>query len=143
LAVPFFQPISPRQLARGERPDIPARLIWRGAGLAAYAAGLAVVAWRLGGVIRNIEYQPLVLALRFCRFYAHVTCSIFTAVAVFRMLGFSLPSGFRAPFLSRSFAEFFRRFNYYVRDAVLSIFYFPLLGWLRHRLSPRAATILS
>jgi hypothetical protein len=30
-----------------------------------------------------------------------------------------------------------------VRDAVLSLFYFPLLGHLRHRLPPRAATIVS
>jgi hypothetical protein len=143
LVVPFFQPISPRQLARCERPDMPLDRIWRAAGLAAYAAGVAVLAWTLGGVARRIDYPPLVLAVRFCHLYARATYTIFIAVAMFRLLGFYLPSGFRTPFLSRSFAEFFRRYNYYVRDAVLSLFYYPLLGRLRHSLSPRAATIVS
>lgn len=143
IVVPFFQPISPRQLAGCERPDLPANRIWRAAGLAAYAAGVAVLAWTLGGVARRIDYRPLALAVRFCQLYARATYTIFTAVAVFRLLGFYLPSGFRTPFLSRSFAEFFRRYNYYVRDAVLSLFYFPLLGRLRHSLPPRAATIAS
>ncbi|HMG56055.1 MAG TPA: hypothetical protein VK601_21300, partial [Kofleriaceae bacterium] len=143
LVVPFFQPISPRQLARSERALPSPALLRRAAGLAGYAAAVAVLAWQLGDLARQIEPRPLVFAVRFCRFYAHATYTIFTAVAVFRLLGFHLPSGFRAPFLSRSFAEFFRRFNYYVRDAVLSIFYYPLLGRLRHGRSPRAATIAS
>jgi hypothetical protein len=143
LVTPFFQPISPRQLAHCERPEMPADRIWRAAGLAAYAAGVAVLASTLGEVAGRIEYAPLALAVRFCQLYARVTFTIFTAVAVFRLLGFYLPSGFRTPFLSRSFAEFFRRYNYYVRDAVLSLFYYPLLGRLRHSLSPRAATIVS
>src|SRR5262249_36632915 len=59
----------------------------------------------------------------------------------YRLLGFDLPSGFRRPFLSQSFGEFFRSFNHYVRDAVLSLFYFPMLGHLRHHARPRIATI--
>jgi hypothetical protein len=143
LVVPFFQPISPRQLAYCERPGMPAGKIWRAAGLAAYAAGVAVLAWTLGDLARQISYRPVVLVVQFCQFYARVTCTILTAVAMFRLLGFYLPSGFRTPFLSSSFAEFFRRYNYYVRDAVLSLFYYPLLGRLRHSLSPRVATIVS
>lgn len=143
LVVPFFQPISPRRLARCERPQMPVRMIRRGAGLAAYAAGVAVFAWTIGPLARQIELRPVAIAVRFCVLYAHATYTIFLAVAMFRLLGFHLPSGFRTPFLSRSFAEFFRRFNYYVRDAVLSLFYFPLLGRLRHSLPPRAATIVS
>jgi hypothetical protein len=143
LVVPFFQPISPRQLARCERPDPPRPMLRRAAGLAGYAALSAALAWTLGDVARQLEPRPLALAVRFIALYARVTYTIFTAVAVFRLLGFDLPSGFRTPFLSRSFAEFFRRYNYYVRDAVLSLFYFPLLGRLRHSLSPRAATIVS
>jgi hypothetical protein len=143
LVVPFFQPISPGQLARSERSGMPARMIWRGAGLAAYAAGVAVFAWTVGPLARRIEVWPFALVVRFCVLYAQATYTIFTAVAMFRLLGFHLPSGFRTPFLSRSFAEFFRRYNYYVRDAVLSLFYFPLLGRLRHSLPPRAATIVS
>jgi hypothetical protein len=143
LVVPYFQPISPRRLARCERPDLPAVTVWRAAGLAGYAAGLAVLAWTLAEVAPQVEPRPLALAVRFCRFYAHATYTIFTAVAMYRLLGFDLPSGFRMPFLSRSFAEFFRRFNHYVRDAVVSLFYYPLLGRLRLSLPPRAATIVS
>jgi hypothetical protein len=143
LVTPFFQPISPRKLARCERPRVPARMVWRGAGLAAYSALSAVAAWTLDDVARQIEPWPVALAVRFCGLYARATYTIFTAVAVFRLLGFYLPSGFRAPFLSRSFAEFFRRYNYYVRGAVLSLFYFPLLGRLRRTMSPRAASIVS
>jgi hypothetical protein len=65
------------------------------------------------------------------------------AIAAFRLLGFSLRPGFRWPFLSRSFAELFRRFNFYVRDAVVSLFYMPILGHLRHRLPRRAASIVA
>src|SRR5439155_22653954 len=128
LVVPYFQPISPRRLARCERPDLPAVTVWRAAGLAGYAAGLAVLAWTLGEVASQVQPRPLALAVQFCRFYARATYTIFTAVAMYRLLGFDLPSGFRTPFLSRSFAEFFRRFNHYVRDAVVSLFYYPLLG---------------
>jgi hypothetical protein len=143
LIAPFFQPISPRLVVRAERRELPVALLWRAAALAACAALAAVLASLLSRVARQVDYGPLVFAIRFCHFYARITYAIFTAIAIFRLLGFNLPSGFRRPFLSRSFAEFFRRYNHYVRDAVVSLFYFPLLGRLRHALRPRAATIIS
>lgn len=141
--VPFFQPISPRLLASSIRPGMPWPLFKRGAALAAYGAAVSVAAWRLGALAREQAYPALGLAITFLHVYARITYTIFLAVALFRLLGFNLRSGFEYPFLSRSFAEFFRRFNYYVRDAVLSLFYFPLLGHLRTRLSPRIASIVS
>ena len=147
FAVPFFQPISPMRFARSEKPELPARLIWRGAGLAGYGLLSAAAAWTLGRVAHKIAKHfvipQLAIGVEFLEFYARVTYTIFLAVAVFRLLGFNLPSGYRQPFLSRSFAEFFRRFNFYVRDAVLSLFYFPLLGNLRHHARPRVASIAS
>jgi hypothetical protein len=143
LIVPFFQPISPRQLASSIRPGTPLPLIKRGAGLAAYGIVVAVLAWKLRELEEQQAYYVVALAITFVRVYAHVTYTIFLAVALFRLLGFNLRSGFDKPFLSRSFAEFFRRFNYYVRDAVLSLFYYPLLGHLRTKLSPRVASIVS
>ncbi|HEV7554259.1 MAG TPA: hypothetical protein VGO00_02325, partial [Kofleriaceae bacterium] len=147
LGVPFFQPISPMLLARSERPELPARLLWRGAGLAGYGLVSAAAAWTLGRLAHKIAKHfvipQLAIGVEFLEFYARVTYTIFLAVAVFRLLGFNLPSGYRQPFLSRSFAEFFRRFNHYVRDAVLSLFYFPLLGNLRHHARPRVASIAS
>ncbi len=150
IVVPYFQPISPSLIATRERPRMPWRVVARGAGLAAWGVVSAVAAWRLLGTLRTIHH-PTVHAivhqrvvfelLRFITAYAHLTYTIFLAVAVYRLLGFELPSGYRRPFLSRSFGEFFRSFNHYVRDAVLSLFYFPMLGHLRNHARPRIATI--
>ncbi|HEX3758943.1 MAG TPA: hypothetical protein VHW23_09565 [Kofleriaceae bacterium] len=152
IAVPYFQPISPSLIATRERPRMPWRVVARGAGLGAWGAVSAVAAWRLVRAVGTL-HQPTVHAfvhhrlvfelLRFIAGYAHLTYTIFLAVAVYRLLGFELPSGYRWPFLSRSFGEFFRSFNHYVRDAVLSLFYFPMLGHLRHRARPRVATIMA
>lgn len=134
LVAPFFQPISPRELWKSEKRNYPPRALGRAAWLGAYAVILAVASHHLG---------RLHGALAFPAAYARFASGIITAIAVFRLLGFDLPPGFRFPFLSRSFAEFYRRFNHYVRDAVLSLFYFPLLGHLRHRMPERAASIVS
>jgi hypothetical protein len=150
IAVPYFQPISPSLIAARERPRMPWRVVARGAGLGAWGAVSAVAAWQLVQTVRTVDHptvhaivhQRLVFELlRFIAGYAHLTYTIFLAVAVYRLLGFELPSGFRWPFLSRSFGEFFRSFNHYVRDAVLSLFYFPMLGHLRHHARPRIASI--
>lgn len=150
LAVPYFQPISPGLIAARERPRMPWRVVGRGAALGAWGLVSAVGAWQLVRAVQAIDH-PTIRAivhhrlvhelLRFIAGYAHLTYTIFLAIAVYRLLGFELPSGFRRPFLSRSFGEFFRSFNHYVRDAVLSLFYFPMLGHLRHRARARIATI--
>jgi hypothetical protein len=142
LVVPFFQPISPRRILRSERPGAPWHLTARGLALGLYGAGSAIAAIVLDRHAGALA-EPWHTLVVFVAVYARVTFTIFLAVAVFRLLGYDLPSGFRAPFASRSFAEFFRRYNHYVRDAVLSLFYFPLLGHLRTRLSARAASIVS
>jgi hypothetical protein len=87
--------------------------------------------------------EPWRTGAEYLAFYARVAHQIFLAVAVFRLLGFDLSSGYRRPFLSHSFSELFRRFNHYVRDAVVSLFYFPLIGHLRGRMSARAAAIVA
>ena len=143
LIVPFFQPIAPRDLRRGERAHYPAKLVAHGAGLALYGAGVAVAAHWLDAHAAAAPHHALVLGARFVAAYLRMTYTIFLAIAVYRLLGFQLGSGFKYPLLSRSFPEFFRRFNHYVRDAVLSLFYFPLLGALRGTLSARVASIIS
>ena len=146
IALPFFQPISPRLIAQRERAPFPRRLIWNGLGLGALGTAFAACAWLFHYPIRYLDHHHLhwlAIVVEYLEFYARVTYTIFLAIAAFRLLGFELPSGYRRPFLSRSFAEFFRRFNHYVRDAVLSLFYFPLLGHLRHHARPRIASIAS
>jgi hypothetical protein len=142
VVVPFFQPIAPSRLLRSERPGAPWPSIARGAGLAGYGIAVAVAApWLARHAVALAE--PWHTLVWFLSIYCRVTFTIFLAIAVFRLLGYDLPSGFRYPYASRSFAEFFRRFNHYVRDAVLSLFYFPILGHLRTRMSPRAASIIA
>lgn len=140
LAEPFFQPIGGRYLRQRDTQRPSWRLIARGLALGAYGVGLALVSHALAKRHPGTS-APEQLARDFLRFYAIVTNQIFIAVALFRLLGFDLASGYRAPFLSRSFAEFFRRYNHYVRDAVMSLFYYPFLGSLRRQLPRRAATI--
>jgi hypothetical protein len=142
IALPFFQPISQRELLAAERPGYPRKLMWRGAGLAGYALVLAIVAARLDDARPHLPHA-LRVPIEFLVHYANAAKGIVIAIAAFRLLGYDLPPGFRLPFLSRSYAEFFRRFNHYVRDAVVSLFYFPALGHLRTRLPGRAASIIS
>jgi hypothetical protein len=140
MVMPFFQPISPRELITSERPNYPRRLIGRGATLAGYALALALAANQLDRLSHHVP-QPANLAIEFCVHYARAAHAIILAIAAFRLLGYDLPPGFRWPFLSRSFAEFFRRYNHYVRDAVVALFFFPILGNLRRHWPRRAASI--
>lgn len=142
LAEPFFQPIGGRYLRQCDTARPSWRLIARGLALGAYGMALALVIHVLARRTSGLS-APEQLARDFLRFYAMVTHQIFIAVALFRLLGFDLASGYRMPFLSRSFPEFFRRYNHYVRDAVMSLFYYPFLGSLRRRLPRRAAIIVA
>ena len=143
LVEPFFQPISQRYLYSCEDPQFEIRLLLRGFLLGLYGAAIGVLTallkrWDLDGA-----GLPLRLTVDFLIFYGIAAQQIFISIALFRLMGFDLASGFRQPFLARSFADFFRRWNHYVRDALLSLFFFPFLGWLRRHLSHRAATIVA
>jgi len=142
LAEPFFQPIGGRYFRQRDAGRPSWRMVASGLALGCYGAILAVVAHVLATPVSWLP-GPLQLVCDFVRFYAMATSQLFCAVALFRLLGIDLASGFRTPFLSRSFSEFFRRYNHYVRDAVMALFYFPLLGSLRKTLHPRGAVVLS
>lgn len=142
IAEPFFQPIGGRYLHQRDTGRPSWQLIARGLALGGYGLVLAGIGHALDAPIPGLA-KPAQLACDFVVFYAQAASQIFVAVALFRLLGFDLASGFRAPFLSGSFSEFFRRYNHYVRDAVMALFYFPLLGTLRKALHRRAAVILS
>ncbi|HEY3356636.1 MAG TPA: hypothetical protein VGQ83_25520 [Polyangia bacterium] len=141
LVMPFFQPISPG-LVQSQAGDMDLRRCARAVTLGLYGAALLWL-WALSRQYPPLPYPPLQAARRFLLYYAGAGGHIFVAIAAFRSLGVDLPSGFKWPFLSRSFAEFFRRWNHYVRDAVLSLFYFPFLGVLRHWMPRRAAEIVA
>jgi hypothetical protein len=145
LVMPFFQPLSPREVVLAERPQFPKRLLWRGAGLAGYALVVAVAAHELDSIGRHVAHSIAFagLLIRFVAHYARAAHAIMLAMAAFRLLGYDVAAGFRYPFLSRTFADFFRRYNHYVRDAVVSLFFMPTLGHLRHKFSRRTASIIA
>ncbi len=135
---PFFQPISPAYLRRQERPELPSRVVLGGVGLGLSAMALrALRAWLFD--LRPGLPAPLAIATGVAITYCIFAQTIFTSVSLFRLMGFDLASGFRRPFLARSFADFFGRWNGYVREAVMSLFYMPLYLRLRRRLSPKLA----
>jgi hypothetical protein len=140
LVMPFFQPISPREVVLAQRPQFPKRLLRRGAGLAVYALVLAVATHELESYAKYLPHG-FALPIKFLAHYARAAHSIMLGMAAFRLLGYDVAAGFRFPFLSRTFADFFRRYNHYVRDAVVSLFFMPALGHLRHRMPRRAASI--
>jgi hypothetical protein len=140
LLVPFFQPISP-WLTLAAVGDVDLRRFARAVGLALYGGGLLTSAGLLYRVPATGPWSAFVL--HFFTYYARAAGLIFLSIALFRALGCDLPSGFRWAFRSQSFADFFRRWNHYVRDAVLTLFYFPFLARLRRYLPRRAAEILA
>jgi len=135
---PFFQPISPAYLRRQERPELPFRVVLGGVGLGLSAMALrALRAWLFH--LRPGLPAPLAIIAGVASTYCIFAQTIFTSVSLFRLMGFDIASGFRRPFLARSFADFFGRWNGYVREAVMSLFYIPLYMRLRRRLSPKIA----
>jgi len=118
--VPYFQPISPSLIAARERPRMPWRVVARGAGLGAWGAVSAVAAWQLVSTVGTLQHPtvhanrapaPRVRVAALHRRVRTPHVHDLLAVAVYRLLGFELPSGFRRPFLSQSFGEFFRSFK--------------------------------
>jgi hypothetical protein len=140
LVQPFFQPISPGVLFGGEQSRPNGSLLWRGTALGLYGTALVALRHALMLIPRESPVAVRMLA-DFVNHYAFAAANVFIAMSMFRLLGFDMPSGFRRPFAATSFGDFFRRWNHYVRDATLTLFYFPLLGVLRTRLPRRAATI--
>lgn len=144
---PFFQPLSPTDLRAREAPP------WTWPTLASAPAlwglGQALGWWaRSGAAASTLAGAPVALqpVVSLAWGYAQYASAIFTAVGVLRLMGWHLRSGFDRPFVARSFADFFRRWNFYVRGAVLSVFYGPVAHRLRHwppRYTRAAAAFLS
>jgi hypothetical protein len=143
ILCPFFQPISPSYLRRHDRPSLSPASVAGAVALGAYAMVLGVIAFeveRLWKTPRPALLEiPAGIVITYCTFGR----TIFTAASLFRLMGFEISSGMHQPFRARSFADFFARFNHYVRDAVLSLFFIPLFIRLRRRLSPRVAAMIA
>ncbi len=58
---------------------------------------------------------------------------IHTAVGMLYVLGFDIPPGMRMPYRSTNVLEFWRRWNIYWRDCLMTLAYYPLAMPLRRR----------
>ena len=129
LIEPFFQPISPT-LVRSRKGPLDGKRIARGLGLGflgmAWFALLGI--WQRNEVPYALRWEAVVFVP-----YLRLAAQIFISISLFRLLGYDLLSGSRQPFFSRSLSDFYRRSNHYVRDAVVSLFYFPFATWYRKR----------
>jgi len=147
--LPFLQPIGARAFISSRKTSQTPRLALRAFGLSLYAAaGLWVLKATHFAVKSPSDDFSLVLhgpqILANCVLVYAVNASyIFCAVAMFRVLGHDLGSGFRFPFLADSVGDFYRRWNYYFYEYVSSIFYVPLVSWLRRRFPLGLAYILA
>jgi hypothetical protein len=148
----FYQPISPAKFFASEEPGASAKRAWAGLALGAYGAALELLRLKMIFVTGHEQGTPLprgVVQVEWLlpannALYAYIVNAscIFIAVGLFRAFGYNLGSGFRYPLASRSFSEFFRRWNYYIYDAVMSLFFFPLVGRFRRWMPLALAAIL-
>jgi hypothetical protein len=143
LLCPFSQPISPSHLYQHEGSEVTTRHVARGVLLGVYAMALGVGTVPFRHWVAR-PHSPLVaIPAEIVAVYFAFGKTIFIAVSLFRLMGFDISSGMRQPFLATSFADYFSRFNHYVRDAVLSLFFIPLFVSLRRRMSPRVAAVIA
>jgi hypothetical protein len=134
----FFAPLSPRAMFGNESPRT-LRPLLGGIGLGLYALALGRLA---SGLLlwRPPQFDdPWRVAADFVIQYCFATQHLFVGMALLRLFGFGVPAGFRWPFLSQSFQQFFASWNHFVRDAIFELFLLPIQGWLRQRFESRRA----
>jgi hypothetical protein len=132
--LPFLQPIGARRFIQSRQATLTPRLALSALGLALYGVLVKLVGNHLDYTVRSpsqdllrLDHVPR-LVENGLLIYAVNAGQIFCAVALFRLLGYGLGSGFRYPLLSSSFSDLFRRWNYYFYEYVSSIFYLPLVS---------------
>jgi len=147
--LPFLQPIGARAFVQSRQRRQTPRLALDALGLGLYGVACLLVIMHTHYAIKPphealsfAHHAPRVLR-NAVRIYAINAAPIFCAVALLRLLGHHLGSGFRFPLLATSFSDLYRRWNYYFYEFVSSIFYLPLVSRLRRWLPLRVAYILA
>lgn len=145
--LPFLQPIGAKRFF-DSRSVASNRLSWQAVGLAAWAVlcmlGVAGLHYQIRGA-GNTSLATLAahVTSNAALIYCVNAATIFGAIAMFRTLGYDLGSGFRFPLLASSFADLYRRWNYYFFEFVSGIFYLPLISALRRRLPMALSHVLA
>jgi hypothetical protein len=121
------------------RQPYSSRLALRALGLAAYGVACLIAVQHTHYALRGSgeAFDALRTAKRVLQngvlIYGVNASGIFCTVALFRLAGYDLGSGFRFPLLATSFSDLYRRWNYYFYEFVSTIFYLPLATALRRR----------
>lgn len=146
---PFLQPIgAARFISSGGALRTP-RLALRGLLLGLYCLPGYFALQYFHYSIKNpsddfpLAQDPWLITQNALYIYAINATIVFAAVSQLRLLGYDLGSGFNFPLLSRSMAEFYRRWNYYFFEFASSIFYWPLATRLRRWMPLWLAYILA
>jgi hypothetical protein len=71
--------------------------------------------------------------LLLARLFFDVAGHVHLAVGMLRVLGFDIPTGSDRPYESRNVLEFWRRWNTYYRDYLVTLGYYPVARLLRRR----------
>jgi hypothetical protein len=110
---------------------------WSGAVL--QGLGQAAVRDALGPALEAAGRGPVALALVGVQVERYLTIAglLFYLVGNLRLLGFNLASGYRYPFISRSFVDLWQRTNFYLRECQLVLYYVPVAKLLRRRVGRR------
>lgn len=137
FVAPFVQPIGAGRFVRSWQTGDSGRRALRALALGLYAiGGFLVIKYTHYSVKSSIDTLSLSehgprIARNGLRIYAYNATAIFFAIPMLRLLGYDLGSGFRFPLLASSFADVYRRWNYYFFEFASSIFYLPLVSRLR------------
>lgn len=140
-------PIGFALLHRNLRADLNPALLQRG--ILQLALGVAYLTARQALIRHGLlpEYETLVRysgdldalgALAGChllllRLFLDLAGHIHLAIGMMRVLGFDIPAGSDKPYLSRNILDFWRRWNTYYRDYLLTLAYYPIAMKLKRR----------
>jgi hypothetical protein len=145
--LPFLQPIRAVTFIKSfGRPRFSTA--WRGLALGLYGTlGFLIIQYTSYTIKNPGDSFPrlqdaLNVGENLLRLYAFNATVIFCAVAQLRLLGYDLGSGYRWPLLSSSVADFYRRWNYYFFEFSSSIYYLPIVSWLRRHVPMAVAHVV-
>ena len=147
--IPFLQPIGVRRFVDSWHERASSRVALRGLALGLYSVlGYFAIRYTIYALksplapFNIMTHGPQILT-NGVRIYAFNATIIFSAVALLRLVGYDLGSGFHYPLLATSVADVYRRWNYYLFEYATSMFYLPLVTHLRRVLPVRLAYLVA
>lgn len=147
LSAVWTPPIGFLVLHKGLRPDLDPSLFRKGTGQMALGF-IYLLARGIGSQGGLFPTQPMLVAamdelnaltviaachLELLSLFLNVAGQVHVAVGMMRVLGFDIPPGMDRPYQSRNFLDFWKRWNTYYRDFLLTLAYYPVVMALKKR----------